>query len=77
MSRHLYNKIAPIITETYGDGAYARDLAYHLDALIEAGEFDYRGREHGIMQTCWMWFSGGDTAASVARKIEAVLNEKE
>lgn len=65
-----HDRIAPILTSTYGDNGMARALAHHLAGKIDAGDFDWRGREHGVMQICWMWFPGGGTAQNVARKIE-------
>jgi hypothetical protein len=44
-----------------------------LAEKIDRCDWDSRGREHMIMVTCWNWFSGGDTAAAVAAKIEAAL----
>lgn len=67
-------KIRPIITGTYGDTGMSRALVFHLAGAIDNFEDDGRGREHMIMQTCWTWFSGGDTAANAARKVEEVLD---
>lgn len=65
--------VAPILTATYGKGATADALAGYLAEKIDRCDWDSRGREHMILATCWGWFSGGTTAASVAAKIEAAL----
>lgn len=65
--------ITPILKLTYGEGSMVDGLADHLVRRIDARDYDERGREHMILQECWMWFPGGDTAASVARKVEAAL----
>jgi hypothetical protein len=68
--------IAPIINETYGAGSYTGALIDHLTTKIDGWPDPYyktRTRGTMIMLICWDWMSGGDTAASVANKIEAVL----
>lgn len=67
------DRITPILHETYGKGGMVDALADHLGAKIDSGDFDSRGREYAVMVMVWDWFSGGGTAASVARKIETVL----
>lgn len=66
--------VLPIITKTYGKGSMANALAAHLAEKIDRNDFDSRGREHGVMLTCWAWFSGGSTAESAARRIEEALS---
>ena len=68
------NTIYPILTETYGDTPMVSSLASHLANKIDVDEWDSRGRRFGIMNVCWNWFSGGDTAASVADRIERALD---
>lgn len=65
--------IAPILHDTYGEHAMVRALADSLAKRLDAGDWDSRGREHMVVQTCWMWFSGGSTAESVGRRIEEAL----
>lgn len=78
-----YEKIAPIIFETYGEAAMpkalAENLAVDIDSYNEsaaAGRYLVNTREELIWHTCWDWFSGGSTAEYVAKKIEAVLSEE-
>lgn len=70
-----YKLVLPILQKTYGDGpmvpALAKDLA---ETIVEFPyRTQYRSREDVIMLKCWDWFSGGDTAASVAANIEDAL----
>lgn len=72
--------ITPIVEEVYGKSsfidAFIIDLADHI--LIPHHRIkNLRSREEEIRHTCWNWFSGGDTAASTARKIEAALKGAE
>jgi len=77
-----YEKIAPIIFETYGETEWGRSLAEYLVTKIEAWpnrvqpSYYADTREDMVRLTCWDWFSGGSTAEYVAKKIEAVLNEE-
>jgi hypothetical protein len=66
--------IGPILTTTYGKTGMVDALARHLAHRVDSEDWDSRGREHMVMAECWNWFAGGDTAASVARKVEAVLS---
>ena len=66
--------IHPILIETYGDSPMVYSLAQHLAHKIDVDEWDTRGRRFGIMTVCWMWFSGGGTANSVADRIERALD---
>lgn len=50
-------------------------LIQHLVETIEYDTWSYRGREYDIMITCWDFFSGGDTATTVAHHIETALHE--
>ena len=63
--------ISPILHSTYGKGGMVADFADHLAQKIDA--YDGTDRERMILDMCWNWFSGGTTAASVARKIEEAL----
>lgn len=67
--------IAPILTATYGKGSMVDALADQLAEKIDSRGWDLRGREYMIMVTCWNWFAGGDTAAAVADKIEAAIDD--
>lgn len=67
-------RIAPIIKQAYGDSPMARALILHLTNRIYHDDWDSRGREYGIMLTCWDWYAGGGTAEGVAKKIEAALS---
>lgn len=75
--------IAPFLYQTYGEGGYIRSLVQHLAGRIESfqpRDPAYHGdvetqREKMIMHVCWDWQSGGSTAESVARRIEAALVE--
>lgn len=66
-------RIAPIIIRTYGNTVMARALAKDLAEKIDARAWDERGREHMVMMVCWNWMTGGSTAESAAREIEAAL----
>lgn len=70
-------KIRPILLATYGKTAMVDDLVVHLSEEIDAYpngvRGGYRSREETIMLICWDWMTGGTTADSVAKKIEAVL----
>lgn len=76
-------KITPIILETYGSSltdytqTFINDVAKVIDEYPESqqaklGEYG-RSREEVIMLRLWDWMSGGDTAASTAKKIEEIL----
>lgn len=70
--------IWPILRDTYGKGQMVRNLADCLEQGIDGARgFRYgrRSREYNVMQTCWNWFPGGDTAAATARKIETALKQ--
>jgi hypothetical protein len=69
--------ITPILKLTYGKGSMVDAAAADLAQRIAAENYDDRGREHMVMLRCWDWFTGGSTAESVARKIEAALAEGE
>lgn len=68
----IEERIRPIIHETYGETPMSEGLIRNLARRIE----EYHGdrREHLIMNVCWNWFPGGDTAADAARRIEANLD---
>lgn len=69
--------IAPLVIDTYGDGpmvdAFLDHLAKEIDAYDETKHS--RDRETFITLLCWDWFSGGDTAANLADRIEEVLED--
>jgi hypothetical protein len=67
--------VSPIIARIYGTDETAAALALQLVERIDAWEprFPNETRENMIRETCWMWFSGGSTAAIAARDIEAAL----
>jgi hypothetical protein len=77
-----YEKIAPIIFETYGESEWAAYFTDHLSKKIDnwpirvPPSYFAETREDMVRLTCWDWFSGGSTAEYVAEKIEAVLNEE-
>jgi len=68
--------IKPILASTYGHSAMTSALTWHLARKIDdwpqPDDLD-ENREHMIRLTCWTWFSGGTTAASVAARIESAL----
>lgn len=68
--------IAPILREAYGTGHMVESLADYLARRIDAypKTMQHRSREDVVMKTCWDWFPGGDTAASVGAKIETALD---
>lgn len=68
--------VSDILFETYGNNGMSRALAVALAEKILDWEPRYEEdtRERMIMLECWNWFSGGDTAALVARKIEEALS---
>lgn len=78
---NTHDKILPLILETYGNGSMPRALAAHLAPKIdefEPGDPDIYGeleqqRQRMIMETCWIWFSGGTTAEDLAGQIEEAL----
>ena len=65
-----------IVFSTYGKNEMSKGLADRLEKRIPAFDEDpaYRSREDMIREICWMWFSGGSTAASVAREIEEAFS---
>lgn len=67
--------ITPILENTYGEGETVTALAEYLSGRIDTFEPSYPDdtRERMICVTCWDWMTGGSTAASVARRIEAAL----
>lgn len=72
-------RIRPIIEKTYGDNELSRSLVHDLALKLDQySDLDREGedRESMITRICWMWFSGGDTAASVARRIESELSQE-
>jgi hypothetical protein len=74
--------IRPIIEGVYGNGMGA-DLVLYLAPQIDKWpntdlpHYGSETREDYIRHTCWMWCSGGGTAAGTAAKIEAALKERE
>ncbi len=72
--------IRPIIEDTYGKDALSDTLIKSLVHKIETFEAEDhdsyygRSRENIVRETCWLFFSGGSTAASVARHIEEALS---
>lgn len=74
-TQQLRSAITPIVTETYGTSVMSLAMVDDLVQKIQdfTPRYEEETREREIMLTVWNWFSGGDTAASVARKIEAVL----
>lgn len=74
----VHDLIRPILIETYGKSGMVDALIAHLSATIATGKIDrHRGREYTIMRACWDWFSGGTTATTTARKIEAALASRD
>lgn len=78
----IYSIIHPVLAEIYGDGSMVEALAGHLAMRIanwpnDDANISGRSREDMIMQTCWNWFSGGDTAEIAAQRIEQALNGRE
>jgi hypothetical protein len=74
--------IQPILYATYGKGGMVKALAEHLAEKIDnyaptLTDLEDEDRERMVMLVCWNWFSGGTTAASVAKKIEAALTATE
>jgi len=65
--------IKQIITETYGDTAWAHALA---DSLVERiPTLPPETREATVRSICWDWMTGGTIAEGVAQRIEQVLSE--
>lgn len=69
--------IQPIIEDVYGKSRMAEALSEQLVQSIKSGTWTHRAetREDAIRLICWDWFSGGDTAAIVAGRIEHALVE--
>jgi hypothetical protein len=63
--------IAPIIEDVYGRNPMAATLTIQLANVIEAED---GVDERQIMLLCWDYFSGGDTAALVARRVVEALD---
>lgn len=63
--------IQPILYNTYGHSPMCDALGEHLAVCID--RFKGIEREGMILLTCWDFFSGGDTAAGVAKRIEQAL----
>ena len=72
---NVHCAIESTITKTYGDNGMSRALVAHLAEKIASFEPRHKRdtRQDMVMRTCWDWFSGGSTAASVADKIETAL----
>lgn len=74
----IENVIRPILQRTYGKGSMVESLVEYLAGRIKAypdkRQDAFRSREDAIMHVCWDWMTGGTTAESVAREIEAALN---
>jgi hypothetical protein len=73
------DSIAPIVKSAYGDNGMADALiellVLKIDTWPRPNQPMYNGsRENMVRMTCWDWFGGGGTAASVAQKIEAALD---
>lgn len=67
--------IKPIIYGAYGQSPMAEALAENLAHKIDSGQTGRDGtREDLIWRVCWDWMSGGDTAQSVAKRIEEALS---
>jgi hypothetical protein len=78
-TRSTRGVVATILEDTYGKSNYIAAMAGHLAERIDAWpdvqpRFGAESREDMIRLTCWDWMSGGDTAARVARRIEAALS---
>jgi hypothetical protein len=71
-----YEKIYPILLNAYENHTLCHLMTVRLVEMIEADNWDSRGREKEIMVYVWMNTSGGGTAQRVAEKIEAALNEE-
>lgn len=73
--------IRPILVDTYDSCKMTDALIEHLAECIDShtdGDPDIYGddqREAMITRVCWDWYSGGTTAACVAKQIEAALRE--
>lgn len=69
--------ISEILKDTYGKNPMTRELTVVLTQKIADWDSEddgyYLNREDMIRQTVWDWFSGGETAAHVARQIEGTL----
>src|SRR3954471_10323493 len=65
--------VSRAVREAYGDTEMAAALVSRLTRMIEANDWCDRGREYAVMWACWIRFPGGDTAASVARRVEKQL----
>jgi hypothetical protein len=67
--------IQEILAGIYGDSDMSRGLAERLEQKITNWQPYYpdETREDMIREVCWMWFSGGGTAAIAAKRIEAML----
>lgn len=72
-------RVQPIVSRIYGrlHEQRSQELAVRLAERIDAWEprDPEDTREDMVREMCWSWFSGGSTAAIVARDIEGALND--
>lgn len=67
--------ITPYIEEAYGRSEFSERLINLLVNKIDNFKSRYNGhtRQKMILDTCWLFYAGGTTADSVARKINDAL----